>query len=186
VVIVCGLGGDEPPVFGYSAGGATRQAGLQVPRRRPGLLAQGPASRCGSSRPAWSGSAGCAPLPPARAGHRRRDRAAHLVADGTGCRLPVIERHAQLADEPAIASGPGPGGAGLFTGRDPETAVTERALQQPHTPVSRCRRRRSVVSQCTTSRYAVTRGHGAPPAQRGDWAPGGWCVIPPRARPGRS
>ncbi|MDN5918703.1 MAG: hypothetical protein L0I76_27015 [Pseudonocardia sp.] len=62
----------------------------------------------------------------------------HVVADGTLYRLPtsvaglvraaVIERHAQLAGEPA--SGLGLGGAGLFTGSSPETSVTRRALQQ--------------------------------------------------------
>lgn len=64
----------------------------------------------------------------------------HLVAGGALYRVPgcvagliraaVVERHAQLAGEPATAAGCGPGGAGLFTGRDLETAVTERSLQQ--------------------------------------------------------
>lgn len=62
----------------------------------------------------------------------------HLVADGTLYRLPtsvagsvraaVIERHAQLADEPA--PGPGLGEGALFIGSSPETSVTRRALQQ--------------------------------------------------------
>lgn len=64
----------------------------------------------------------------------------HLVADGTLYRLPttvaglvraaVIERHAQLAGEPAPAPGPGLGEVALFTGSGPETSVTRRALQQ--------------------------------------------------------
>ncbi|MBW0093821.1 hypothetical protein I4I73_04800 [Pseudonocardia sp. KRD-184] len=62
----------------------------------------------------------------------------HLVADGTLYRLPtsvaglvraaVIERHAQLAGEPA--PGPGLGEGALFIGSSSETSVTRRALQQ--------------------------------------------------------